>query len=845
MNSVKEQIELLAPAGSLEAFRAALYAGADAIYLGVDKLNARRSAQNFKLDDLAEICRLAHLSKARVYLTLNIIIKEEELEEALQLVHDAYLAGVDAFIIQDWGLLAEIAQAYPEVELHISTQANVHDVAGVRFARDMGATRVTTSRELSLFELKKLAEQGVDIEAFGHGALCICYSGQCLMSSMIGQRSANRGRCAQPCRLTYELLDDKGRSVSTVAGEHLLSPKDLSTIDILPQLIESGVRSLKVEGRMKSAEYVGTVVSTYRAALDRALADPAHYQALPQEKDALTEAFSRGFSEAYMSEIRSNEMMSYQRPNNRGIQVARVAARGKDFIELVLDSGKDLWPGDILEYWTSKGRYTEELASFELVGDKNSTLKSSIRQKPGKGQPKQRVRFKFSKAVSVGDRVFRVRSARIAKQIEEHTAHAYIRTRPVSLHFKAELGKQISLHIADKDGHECIVYGPVAERARTKALSLDEAQEHLSRFGGSPFYLDAFSAELDESVGMGFSILHKLRKQAADDLEKSILHDYENRNLERKVKTSLASVFSEAASKASNDAQTATQIKRKATDAFEDLKLCAFVKDVKQAQEALDLGIDHIYVAVQDFLDQEEDFSRFKDRLDPSRFHLLLDEVSHDKDLERMLSSIQGDCAVAVANVSQIKALQESAKDLEVWNSIPAINSSVCAFLYQLGAKKLWLSPELSLSELEALTAKIQDQMDLGIVISGAQQLMVSEHCVLMSMGPCNEDCPRCSRRKKPKYLKDRKSYCFPVYTDSNGRCHIYNSVSLDISPELRKLYGCGLRYFMLDLRFLDSQALCQEIEHIHRQIKSLKDGKEALSRLDKRTAGHMYRGIE
>ena len=327
-----KKIELLAPAGNAECLRAAVNAGADAVYLGLGEFNARRNADNFTIDDLRESCEYAHLRGVRVYVTLNIEILPSELQNALDFARDAYYAGADAFIVQDIGLAQNLAQYVPGARLHISTQMNTHSAAGIEFAARLGAKRVTLARELSVAEIAELAEIadsfGMEIETFAHGAICISYSGQCLMSSMIGGRSANRGLCAQACRLPYELHRADVEGALPAEGEHLLSPRDLCSINLLPQLVDAGVSSFKIEGRMKSADYVYAVTSVYRSVLDRVLsgADTDAVKATVDEENRLAEAFSRGFTTAYMTGNRGNEIMSYGRPNNRGVFIGRVSA---------------------------------------------------------------------------------------------------------------------------------------------------------------------------------------------------------------------------------------------------------------------------------------------------------------------------------------------------------------------------------------------------------------------------------------------------------------------------------------------------------------------------------------
>ena len=268
-----KNVELLAPAGNMECLHAAVKAGADAVYLGAGHFNARRGADNFSLENLAEACDYAHLRGVKIYLTLNTVVLPSELPDALELARQAYRCGVDAFIVQDIGISIELSRIMSDVEVHVSTQMNIHDEDGLRAAAALGATRVTLARELSLTEIARLhelaEELGVELESFAHGALCICYSGQCFMSSLVGGRSANRGRCAQACRLPYELHNRALRKTLDAPGEHLLSPKDLCTVNLIPELLQAGVASLKIEGRMKSSEYVQAVVGVYRAVIDR------------------------------------------------------------------------------------------------------------------------------------------------------------------------------------------------------------------------------------------------------------------------------------------------------------------------------------------------------------------------------------------------------------------------------------------------------------------------------------------------------------------------------------------------------------------------------------------------
>ncbi|MGN0072361.1 MAG: DUF3656 domain-containing protein [Coriobacteriales bacterium] len=493
--------ELLAPAGNREAFEAALAAGADAVYLGAGEgFNARCNADNFAPEDLEAACRDAHLRGRKVYLTANTLVYPGEMDQALGVVYGAAEAGIDAAIIQDVGLAQRLREELPQLELHTSTQMNIRDAKGIELARKLGFGRVTLARELSVGQIAKLAQLGMDLEVFVHGALCICQSGQCLLSSLIGGRSANRGVCAQPCRLPYTIVNEDGKKLAD-PGEYLLSPKDLMGIDYLPQLIAAGVASLKIEGRMKSAEYVSTAVGTYRAALDRAWLEEDGFEATAEEKAGLSEAFSRGFTPAYLVGERGNEMMGYKRPNNRGVLVGRVSGFRNGMVQV--EASEQLEAGDLLEVWTSKGRTTYEVQQADDL-------------RPGS------VELYIRGAVSPGDRLFRIRSAALARECRERTQEG-LKTVALRASVTAVKGQPLMVVVSDDKGNHGQAEGAVVEEARSIAITEDDVMEHVNRLGGTPYRIIEWDIQLDEGVGMGFSALHKCRAAAIAAYEEAVL----------------------------------------------------------------------------------------------------------------------------------------------------------------------------------------------------------------------------------------------------------------------------------------------------------------------------------
>lgn len=330
----KRQIELLAPAGSYEIFSAVLKAGADAVYLGGSRFGARAYANNFSAEELRRAIDEAHIHGRQLYLTVNTLFKEEELEgELYEYLLPYYEQGLDAVIVQDIGAIRFIREAFPGLDIHTSTQMTVANRYGAEFMKELGANRVVTAREMSLEEIRDIHEHvEVEIESFVHGALCYCYSGQCLLSSMLGGRSGNRGRCAQPCRLPYEVCDGKRKAVSDIKGRklkenYILSPKDMCTIELLPELVESGVYSFKIEGRMKQAEYAAGVVSVYRSYVDKYLVDlerfgdavraKENYRVSKEDNRKLFDFGNRsGFTEGYYKRHNGRDMITFEKPNH-------------------------------------------------------------------------------------------------------------------------------------------------------------------------------------------------------------------------------------------------------------------------------------------------------------------------------------------------------------------------------------------------------------------------------------------------------------------------------------------------------------------------------------------------
>lgn len=816
-----KNVELLAPAGNMECLHAAVKAGADAVYLGAGHFNARRGADNFSLENLAEACDYAHLRGVKIYLTLNTVVLPSELPDALELARQAYRCGVDAFIVQDIGISIELSRIMPDVEVHVSTQMNIHDEDGLRAAAALGATRVTLARELSLAEIARLhdlaEELGVELESFAHGALCICYSGQCFMSSLVGGRSANRGRCAQACRLPYELHNRALRKTLDAPGEHLLSPKDLCTANLIPELLHAGVASLKIEGRMKSPEYVQAVVGVYRAVIDRVEAaidrdgidsvvasDAPELRASEEEMNVLSEAFSRGFTTAYLKGKRGNEIMSYGRPNNRGVFVGRVAKVREGLV--FIDPETELHVGDLIEFWTNRGHFVHTIGEFKT-------------DRAG------RVFFPVERAVGKGDRVFRVRNAEAAFVDDDKLPSVAVCARA-----ELRIGQPALLTFTVAAGDASVtVEGPEVEAARTKAITEEEVREHIDRMGTTPFYLSSLEIDLDEGVGMGFSMLHKLRARTAEELQEAILAHYHARKLERTPSRAFAPVV------------------RKGW-----CKVAALATNPACARAAKRAGADLIYVPAANYRRGEAVIAgQLSDTAEqagyPKQCIPVLPTVSQMFDEEKRngfdtWKRVKADKPVMVENLGQLLHATEMGAAPEVGPHIPVTNKLDLQAMADLGAQRVWLSPELSLVQIEELGDMAP--MPLGLTIMGQTELMVTEHCLLMSQGPCNQKCAECARRKSPHYLKDRKGYEMPVITDCTGRSHLYNAVQMDVAHLMPEIIGAGVSTVLVDTTLMNVKETTEKVARaVRARDIAQKDGNK-VAKAEGATSGHLFRGV-
>ena len=504
--------EVLAPAGTYECFRAAINAGADAVYLGGSMFGARAFAGNFEEAELIKAIRTAHLYGRKVYLTVNTLLRNDELEKLVQYVKPYYEEGLDAVIVQDYGVFAVLREAFPGLDLHASTQMTITGKYGAQLLKDMGAARVVPARELSAKEIRDIYDNvDVEIESFVHGALCYCYSGQCLLSSMIGGRSGNRGRCAQPCRLTY--------SANGISEKYLLSPKDMCTIEAVPDILDAGVYSLKIEGRMKSPEYVAGVSYAYRKYVDMYLEKGRDgYRVEEQDIRQLMDLYNRGgFCKGYYYAQNDKSMMTFDRPNHQGIVIGNIKNG-----ELILS--QEVNPGDVLEfpdgseYTTPTGKKSGRLA-----------LPKGVLKNPKNGAA-----------------VYRTRNNELLGQLRAGYIDNDIKI-PVRVEIFLKSGERACLKLLSGD-KELVVYGDVLEPSDKRPAVREDVVKQLKKLGGTAFSSAEGSivTDIQGSPFVPVRLLNDLRRNALEGLESMLLSGYKRNHEYMKVQASMTAGVLEA-----------------------------------------------------------------------------------------------------------------------------------------------------------------------------------------------------------------------------------------------------------------------------------------------------------
>ena len=773
--------ELLAPAGGMESAVAAINAGADALYLGGKNFSARSAAQNFDNGAIAELIQYAAVRGVRIFVAVNTLYKNDEITQVVNFVGDMYRAGAAAFILQDAGLAYILKTHFPQVEIHASTQMTVHSTAGVNFMERMGFSRVVLARELSLGEVAEInAAVNIECEVFVHGALCVSYSGQCLMSSLIGGRSGNRGKCAQICRTRYVFQGQSG---------YLLSPKDMMTLEILDEIVATGVSALKIEGRMKSPEYVYLVTKAYRDKLDNLNAP------VPEETTHnLLQIFNRGgsFCTGY---YKPGSLMSIQTPKSTGILVGSVASYKNGKCKIKFD--KEVNPGDGIEIWTTHGDHVGTGISKRV--EAGGMLEVALRG-----------------AIEKGCAVYKSYDKGLVDAAKKAIAESEKKVAVASA-VRAVAGEKIKLTLTAGDV-TVEKTGDTVEIAQSAPVSAEEIIAQLSKTGGKPFTF-GFESEfshISDNIFIGKSALNQLRRDALAELE-------------AKLKNNATPVGATVLSRL----DTTSCGQRRPGTVAPTINLSVQLNDTAHLNAALSAGAARVYVNIGDF---SPDIQLNHN----AEIFLALPFISRNT-TEANFNFAELEAAnfhgYLVSTYGQLQLLQAmpTSKKIMLNHSFNIFNNHALKFYTNIGVD-VTLSQELNLREIKSLrTAKFE------LIVYGRQTLMTTHNCPVGLYGEC-------CRGKRPRSpasshgLTDKLNVHFPILTDcSNCTAHILNSKVLDTSPKFQSLKNTGAGSFRLVFTTEDEKTVR---DTILRYQKALQGTYSAAQSADI-TYGHFFRGVE
>lgn len=778
---MRSEIELLAPAGKMESLVAAVQNGANAVYLGGELFSARASANNFSDKELADAVFYAHFRDVKIYVTVNTLLDDYEVENAIEYIHFLNEIGVDGVIVQDLGLSMLVRDHFPDLELHASTQMTINSLEGAKFLEKNGFSRVVLARETPLSEIELIRKNtNLKIEAFAHGALCVSFSGQCLMSSMIGGRSGNRGRCAQPCRKSYEVVNKNG-DVLPIERAYLISPKDLCTIDNIDRLIEIGVDSIKLEGRMKRPEYVATVVNAYRKAID--------HKSITGEKRKLKQAFNREFTDGLPFNAFGRDFVGTNRPDNRGLKIGEIleSKNNKSLVRIYEDLNKN----DLLEFNTIKGRRTYTVDENRKAGEFYLKLpfrtldNSEIR------------RINDEKALE---------RARASYELDKFQ-------KPIELYFEGKIGNVPKLTLLGENYFYIAVGDEEVEPARKAPMDEEKIEKQLEKLGDTSFKLDKLEIDIDDNIFIPVSVLNSLRREATEAYENHL--KILNKGEDKKVKLN----------------KEKNPLERK------DLKLSVSLESKDQFEKIDINSVDRFYLR---FLDKEVIEKLNKNN---KEVYYRSGKILYHNDYKELKSKLKGlklD-GVLIDNLGGIIGFEEYEKIGDLGLNI--FNSYSIDFLKESNLQKLILSPELTLSQIEEISQK--SDVEIETLAYGFLEVMTMKHCPFSTIKNCglDRDCEICNF-KEGYYLRDEMNVDFPVKR-KDDLSTIYNSYPISMVEEMDKLANGGIDYALLSFTFEENpQEIIDEFRKAINGNKSNLNDK-LRSRYGSITHGHYFRGVE
>jgi putative protease len=774
--------ELLAPAGDWDCVRAAVANGADAVFFGLPRFNARLRADNFTEADLGAVVDFLHRHGKKAYVTLNTLIFTRELPDLEDYLLRLQEAGVDAIIVQDLGV-ARLARAVaPDVEVHASTQMTITSPEGAKFAAALGVTRIVLARELSLREMAKFRDPAIPpLEVFVHGALCVAYSGQCLTSESLGQRSANRGECAQACRLPYQMVVD-GAVRDLGDKKYLLSPQDLAAVEHIPELIRLRVASFKIEGRLKSPEYVAAVCQVYRKAIDAALADPEHDPSLaPSDRYQLEMAFSRGLYRGWMQGVQHQELVHARFGKKRGAFVGWVEQAGPDSLKLK-SLNCPLRPGDGLVIDT--GEDTEHEQGGRLYEIRGSRLYFE----------NGKIRFD---AVPVGARVWKTDDPQLNKALRQTFAREL---PPPARRIDAEVSGACGEPLVLRGGGVEVRSALPLQRAHKRPLTTETLREQLGRLGGTGWELGELSNHLEPGLILPVSKLNRLRREWVQRLPVPGTGPGPRRPGQRALASVLAAIASQDRPALESE-KSLVATRRPSQSGTKDAQLSVLCRTPEQLEAAVRLGVPTVYL---DF----EDIRRYRDAVASARgwggskIYLATPRIQKagEEGFFRLIENARPD-GVLARNLGALEWFRERAIPFVGDFSLNVANPLTAALLMEHGPERLTVSYDLNAEQVVDLLSAAPARW-FELTIHQHMPMFHMEHCVFaafLSKGKDYTDCGRPCEKHQVR-LRDRVGMEHPLKADVGCRNTLYHGKAQSGAQYLERFLAAGARHFRIEL---------------------------------------------
>ncbi len=810
--------EVMSPAGYWPQLRAAVEAGADAVYFGLQHFSARAKV-GFTLAELPEVMKTLHARGVRGYLTFNTLVFEHELGEAARAIAESARAGVDALIVQDVGILRLARKIAPELELHASTQMSITDAAGVRFARELGVDRVTLARELSLDEVKAIYEQtGCDLEIFVHGALCVAYSGQCFSSEAWGGRSANRGQCAQACRLSYDLMVD-GTQKPLADARYLLSPGDLCTVPQTPEIVAAGVGALKIEGRYKDADYVALTTQAYRKAVDLAWnGETADRESVAAEMMQLEQVYSRGLGPFFATGTNHQTVVRGRAPRHRGVCMGRVAAVYFDRVTIAAERANaiaPLKPGDGVVFdaadWRSPGEPEEGGRVYQVTA---RGRKLDVWFANGA------IRFD---RIRVGDLLWRTDDPAIHASARQYTeASAPIHRQTVDVHVVAHEGSPLRATWICGARQVTVESSAPLAAARNQGLSVEAAREQFGRLGNTPYSLGNLTLELEGVPFVQASLLNQLRRDAVELLQSA---QTATRTIEvRDPAEALASLIPATVTVQPGSPQ-----------------VHLLVRTPEQLEVALELAPASITLDYLDLYGLRPSVERVKSAGIPARVASPRVLKPGEGKIVNFLESL--DCQILVRATGILHALNagQAGRFLIGDFSLNAANSVSAAEYFARGISRLTPTHDLNAAQIAELAKSSGADRFEAI---GYQHLPVfhTEHCVFcrfLSSGTSYKDCGRPCEKHRVE-LRDQSGRSHPVLADVGCRNTVFGAEAQEASQHLGNWMAAGIRHFRLEFAHESGD----EVELVTRAFQTALSGRTSFGDLQRELKARAPGGV-